>query len=190
MKDRLRLVHETSNAAENLRKQSLFTSNSIETSTRIYLINYLEIMTEFKSRYLRNKEELAGKLETLNSHFLIEMKRMTTMNENNRREILNLMPYFYALSSYSNHIISTYNERTPILIIILLIVSSLLISVLVGFLNGFYTVPHYLVPLIFIVLVSLCIQIIRDLDNPFSGNIQPIFSDLKYQLQNLKKSSH
>ncbi len=54
-----------------------------------------------------------------------------------------------------------------------------LIGILVGFMNGFYEKRHYLVPLIFVVIVSLMVQSIRDLDNPYGGTIRPQYDNLK-----------
>jgi hypothetical protein len=79
-------------------------------------------------------------------------------------------------------IVHSYDVRTPPLIMVLLVFSSLLIGILIGFLNSFNNKTHYLVPFIFVVIVSICIQSIRDLDNPYIGSMQPSFNDFSRQL--------
>ncbi len=128
-------------------------------------------------------------VETLNNNYLIEIKKYADVNDVNKREILSIVPYFNALNNYAYSILVSFNNRTPKIIIILLIVASWLIGVLAGFLNGFNMHRHFLVPVIFVFIVSMCMQIIRDLDNPFSGYIQPGFSELEYQYNSLIKNN-
>ncbi|MEJ7680497.1 MAG: hypothetical protein WKG06_22125 [Segetibacter sp.] len=188
MKDRLRILQETSNAAENLRTQSSFMNDTIGKRTNKYLSDYLNIMSDFKNRYQDNKFKMVKEVEILNNNYLIEMKKQAGVSEINKREALSIIPYFNALNNYAYSILVSFDNRTPKIIIILLIVTSWLIGVLAGFLNGFNMHRHFLVPVIFVFVVSMCMQIIRDLDNPFSGNIQPGFSDLKYQYNSLIKN--
>jgi len=49
---------------------------------------------------------------------------------------------------------------------------------LVGFLNGFHKGRHILVPLLYIILVTLTMHAIRDLDNPLKGGIRPEYKNL------------
>lgn len=189
MKDRLKILHEISNAVENLRSQSFLMNDTIKTATNSYLHDYLNIMSDFKDRYRDDKSKMVKEVEILNANYLTAIKKSGDKSEANKSEALTIIPFFNALNNLSYNILSSFNERSPKIIIILLIVASWLIGVLVGFLNGFNVLRHLLVPVIFIFVVSMCIQIIRDLDNPFSGNIQPVFSDLKYQYQSLLKKN-
>ncbi|HLK30170.1 MAG TPA: hypothetical protein VKT28_16430 [Puia sp.] len=181
MKSRVDIMHETTDAAANLRRQSLLTDDTVKAATKEYLMNYLEIMHDFKKHYLKGEDELIRDIETVNGNYLTEITAIGKSSAAEKEEVLRLMPYFNELNSHFYRILSSYNERTPHLIIILLIVSSWLIGVLVGFLNGFHEERHYLVPFIFLVLVTLCIQTIRDLDNPYNGTIQPKFEDFGKQ---------
>ncbi len=106
-----------------------------------------------------------------------------------KQEVLMLLPLFNEMNNHFYQIVGSYDIRTPHLIITLLLVSSLLIGMLVGFLNGFHKRPHYLVPVIFVVLVALCVQAIRDLDNPFNGSIQPSFESFSVQKTGLLNST-
>ena len=84
-----------------------------------------------------------------------------------------IMPSLNKLNSSFYKMIYSYEERTP-----LIIISSWLIGYLVGFMNGFHEDRRFLVPLIYIILVGLTMQAIRDLDDPYRGSIQPSFENL------------
>jgi hypothetical protein len=189
MKSRVEMMHQTSDASANLRRQSLLSTDTIKAVTKDYLINYLEIMRDFKNHYLKGEDELIKDIENVNGDYLTALTSIGKSSASGKDEALRLMPYFNELNSHFYRILSSYNERTPHLIIILLIISSWLIGVLVGFLNGFHSERHYLVPFIFLVLVTLCIQSIRDLDNPYSGTIQPKFDDFGKQREILVHST-
>jgi len=189
MKDRLKTLHETSDAAANLRRESLFLSNDIKEATKQYLISYLDILGNFKTHYLAGENKLIGEIEFVNGNYLSLLISRNKLNPEGKQEVQLLLPYFNELNAHFYRTFYSYDERTPNLIIILLIVSSWLIALLVGFLNGFHQRRHYLVPFIFIVMVTLCIQAIRDLDNPHGGTIEPEFADFLAQQHSLINST-
>jgi hypothetical protein len=189
MKSRVDMMHATTDATASLRRLSLLMDDTIKTATKEYLISYLDIMRDFKTHYLSGEEQLIKEVETVNGNYLTILTAVGKSSTGEKEEVLRLMPYFNELNSHFYRILSSYHERTPHLIIILLIVSSWLIGVLVGFLNGFHLERHYLVPFIFVVLVTLCVQSIRDLDNPSNGTIQPKFTDFEKQREILINST-
>ena len=189
MKDRLKLIHETSDATVNLRRESLIASDDIKQATKQYLISYLGILTDFRNRYFIGEKKLVRDIDSVNGNYLTVLVARSRSGAEGKQEIQTLLPYFNELNTHFYRILFSYDERTPLIIIILLIVSSWLIGVLVGFLNGFHQNRHYLVPFIFIVLVTLCIQSIRDLDNPYGGSIQPQYSNFKSQQESLLNST-
>jgi hypothetical protein len=69
----------------------------------------------------------------------------------------------------------SYEERTPIRLIIVLLVGSWLVGLLIGFMSGINVDHNFLVPLIFFILTYITILTIHDLDNPTSGLIKPSF---------------
>ena len=80
-----------------------------------------------------------------------------------------------------------FKERTPLTIMLLLIVSSWISGVLVGFISGFYSQRNYLVPAIFILLVTFTMHTIRDLDNPHKGSVNASFANLENLKQAINK---
>jgi len=188
MKARLDLVQNTADAAANLRRQSLFVQPDMKDTTRIYLIAYFKLMEKFEEHYTSAEAVLVKEIESTNGNYLSYLVNSSKKDTESRQQALMLLPLFNALNNHFYQIVSTYDIRTPHLIITLLLTSSLLIGMLVGFLNGFHTSPHYLVPVIFVVLVALCVQAIRDLDNPYSGSIQPSFKSFTIQKQGLINS--
>jgi hypothetical protein len=189
MRDRLVLINNMRDATASLRRVSLITNDSLKEETKKYLIGYLTIMSDFKTNYLASEENLQDSMEDINGRYLTVLTMEAKKDTLSRNDVLVIMPYLNQLNGFFYRMINSYDERTPPLIIILLVFSSLLIAILVGFLNSFNNRRHFLVPVIFLVIVSLCIQSIRDLDNPYIGSIQPSFKDFKRQLDIINRSS-
>jgi hypothetical protein len=190
MRDRLLIIYNMRDATANLRRMSAITNESIKEETKIYLIKYMTIMIDFKSNYLASEDSLRGHMEAINFQYLTALAFEAKKDTMARNDVLVMMPYLNQLNTSFYRLIDSYDERTPPLIIILLVLSSLLIGILVGFLNSFNNRRHYMVPIIFLVIVSLCIQCIRNLDNPYIGTIQPKFTDFEHQLQILQRTMH
>ena len=131
------------------------------------------------------KQDYQTEIEKVNKVYLAQLVAISRSGAAGKKEVENLMPYFNHLNANFYHIINSYDERTPHIIILLLLVSSWLIGILVGFMNAFHERRHFLVPFIFVVLVSGSIQCIRDLDNPYEGIIQPNFNDFANQREAL-----
>jgi hypothetical protein len=185
MRDRLVILSDMADASASLRRASLFTNDSIKDETKKYLIQYLTLVSNFKENYLSSERVLSKDMEDVNISYLNNLSMMAKRDPAFKSDILIIMPFINKMIGTFYRTLGSYDDRTPPLIIILLVWSSLLIGVLIGFLNSFNNKTHYLVPIIFIVIVSLCIQGIRDLDNPYIGTIQPSFSDFKNQLDML-----
>src|SRR5450432_1078933 len=182
MRDRLVILNNMKDYSASIRKTSLFTGDSIQDATKKYLVGYLTILSDFKTHYLKSEIQLKLDIDDLNCHYLSALSSMAKRDPLLKSDALTLIPYINQLNGSFIRFVHSYDVRTPPLIMILLVFSSLLIGILVGFLNSFNNKTHYLVPVIFIVIVSLCIQSIRDLDNPYIGSIQPSFADFSRQL--------
>ncbi|HMC86157.1 MAG TPA: hypothetical protein VKI61_11555 [Chitinophagaceae bacterium] len=182
MRDRLVILNNMKDYSASIRKTSLFTGDSIQDATKKYLVGYLTILSDFKTHYLKSEIQLKLDIDDLNGHYLSALSSMAKRDPLLKSDALTLIPYINQLNGSFIRFVHSYDVRTPPLIMILLVFSSLLIGILVGFLNSFNNKTHYLVPVIFIVIVSLCIQSIRDLDNPYIGSIQPSFADFSRQL--------
>jgi hypothetical protein len=188
MRDRLVILNNMKDYAGSIRRTSMLTDDSVQAPTKKYLIGYLTIMSDFKSRYLKSELQLREDVINLNGQYLNALSALSKRDPVFKNDALILMPYVNQLNGSFIRFVHSYDVRTPPLIMILLVFSSLLIGVLVGFLNSFNNKTHYLVPVIFVVIVSLCIQSIRDLDNPYIGSIQPSFADFSRQLEILNSS--
>jgi hypothetical protein len=188
LKDQMKLLHDIADATVDLRRQSLFVRSDIKEATTGYLINYLNIMSAFNDRFRAGDKKLISDMESVNGDYLSTMVRNCKMNIDQQQDIPKALSYFDKLNAGFYRIIYSYYERTPLIIMALIIISSWLIGLLVGFLNGFHQSRHYLVPIIFMVLVKLCVESIQDLDNPYRGLVEPDYSDFVAQLHILPHS--
>ena len=125
MKDRLKLLHDTSDAAANLRRESLFLEDDIKETTKQYLIKYLGILADFKGHYLSGEQKLINEIENINGNYLSFLTSRNKLNPGEKKEEILLLPYFNELNTHFYRMVYSYDERTPHLIIILLIVSSI-----------------------------------------------------------------
>ena len=182
MRDRLVILNNMKEYSASIWKTSLLTNDSIRVATKNYLRGYLTIMSDFKTHYLYSEIRLKNDIDHLNGVYMGSLSSISKRDNALKNDALSLMPYVNQLNGSFIRYVHSYDVRTPPLIMILLVFSSLLIGTLVGFLNSFNNKTHYLVPVIFLVIVSLCIQSIRDLDNPYIGTIQPSFQDFSRQL--------
>ncbi len=180
MRERISVVHKEADAIANLHRQSLICSDDYKNSTNEFLKIYIDLQITFYFTGDYQKSEIIKKqIEHLNGQYLANLIKIGKINPDSKLQLQGLYPYYNNLSSSFYAITYSFKERAPLLIIVLLISASLLIGLLVGFMNGFYEGgKHLLVPLIFIVLVTLSIHTIRDMDNPLKGTIKPNIDNL------------
>ncbi|SDE30970.1 bestrophin-like domain [Niabella drilacis] len=98
------------------------------------------------------------------------------------REYFDQLQDTVSLFAYSNY------ERTPAFVTFLLVIVSMLIGVLVGFMNGVREKIHYMVPVIYFVTVSLTMLVISDLNNPRLGLIKPSYYHLQLTLEYIRNN--
>jgi hypothetical protein len=170
MKDRLSLIHQQSDGLANLYRETLTQPDSTRTEIKRFLIEHINIQVENRKLNEQVNDRMLVEIGENNARFLAEMKRQGKLSA--------ILPPFQAMTSTTYKLIYSYDERMPRVVMVLLLFSSLLIGALIGFLNGSNQDRHYLAPLIYVVLVVLTIQAIRDLDNPSVGTVQPSYENL------------
>jgi hypothetical protein len=180
MRDRISIVHKEADAISNLHRQSLLCSQNYKYLTKEFLIRYIDQQISFYEAHAHQEsDQIKKQIELLNGDYLTNILKIGNSNPDLKLQLQSLYPHYNNLSSSFYAITYSFAERTPVSVIGLLIIASLLIGMLVGFMNGFYDGgKHLLVPLIFIVLVTLSIQTIRDMDNPTKGAIKPKIDNL------------
>jgi hypothetical protein len=182
-------IHSESDGVADLRRQSLFVSDSLKQMTKDYLIKYLDRQVDFSKAYKRDHNGFRQAVSEINGDYLTKLVAYGKRSENHHREAQILLPYFNKLNSMFYRNLYSFTERVPLPVLLLLIIGSVLTGILVGFMNGFHQHRHYLVPLIFVVLVVLSIGAILDMNNPSRGGIRPSYEDFKYQKELLEKST-
>lgn len=176
-KDRTLIVHQLADAMAHMKRTSdLFPTNSREAITK-YLQEHIDIHLEFFEEKFNEPKRLINDLNTLHENF---WRNFRLQHDSLRvKQDMVMLPVYNQLNSASYKLAYSYMERVPGVIIFLIIVSSCLIGFLVGFMNGFSDKKHYLVPLIYIIIVTMMVQAIRDLDNPYAGTVRPKYDNLK-----------
>ncbi len=172
--ERNRLIHEQGDALAQMHRESFLLSSPLQMNVKQYLLEHIDAQMLFYERRV-HKDSVIKLITRQNGDFF----NATRSDSVARKELLSLMPSYNLLSVTTFRMLYSYEERTPLIIIFLLVVSSWLIGLLVGFLNGFHRSRHILVPMLYIILVALTMQAIRDLDNPSKGGIRPQYKNLQ-----------
>lgn len=189
MRERNNLVHKLADAAADMRRESLFVSDTLKSYSKEFLLRYLNAQIDFNSEIHTDKDDFIRDVSTINGIYLTRLTDYSKISPAHMQDVRLILSSFNQLNTFFYRIMYSYEERTPRLIILLIIISSWFIGMLIGFMNGFYKARHYLVPVIFIILVALSVQTIRDLDNPTKGSIKPDYNNFKQQRDILLQST-
>ena len=180
-KERSGFIHDESTAIDKLFRYSKQMPDSFALETKTMLINFLDNQFSFDKKELDN-----GKLVSANGekilgdywNYLSQYRRQTT-NPIDAAQLDKINMVFENFKYSTTRHAFSYAERTPGIIIFLLTISSLLVGFLVGFMGGVKNNIHYLVAIIYIVIISMVMMVIRDLNDPYRGLIKPDYMNLK-----------
>lgn len=177
-KSRNALVHQEADAAAQMYRESLSAAPPLQNKIQTFLLHHLDAQLSFYYEQIPNADSLIRLLTHQNEAFIQSM----ITDSLGRVAFAKFSPSYNSLSAATFNLAYSYNERTPLSIMLLLFSSSLLIGLLIGFMNGFHPQVHLLVPALYVVLVFFTMKTIRDLDNPQRGDVRPYiknFEDLR-----------
>lgn len=173
-KTRNALVHQEADAAAQLYRESLL-SPVLQNEVQTFLVAHLEAQLRFYREEGEDADPLLHRLSQQSESFYQSIVRDSARTAAFAR----FSAAYNGLSSATYSLVYSYNERTPTVVMLLLIGSSLLIALLIGFMNGFHPKPHILVPLLYVLMVFFTLKTIRDLDDPQRGNVRPHYQNFE-----------
>ncbi len=176
MRDRNQAIHEEANSLANLHRSSLMGDDSLRQFTSQYLLKVIGQLGHYSDVSAKEMASLHNEVEQTQREYL---RSLQVYNQSHPGAGEKYLAAFNSINASYYRMIGAYHQRIPPVIMVLLVVSSLLIGLLIGFMNGHSRQQHFLAPFIFVVLVVLSIQAIRDLDNPGSGSVRPVFNNFK-----------
>jgi hypothetical protein len=177
-KERTAIVHQVADGVAQMKIAADVLVPEDKKLVYAYLRRHIDLHLGLYERVITRHEELVNELNELNEAFWPALHyRGDSVSFN--QDIPTLLPIYNQLNSASFKLTYSYSERIPPMIYLLITLSSWLLAILVGFMNGFYEKRHYLVPLIYLVIVSLMMQAIRDIDNPYKGSVKPKYDNLR-----------
>ena len=187
-RERYANIHKQANSIDMLYRYSKEMPDSFHRQTKLFLLNFINYQITYKKQ--PNDEEFlsnaAKMMDSYLSHLAYLKKQNTNLTNadqlNKISECFDQIQASFFLNAYS------YSERAPSFVMFLLVTMSLLIGFLVGFMNAIKTKIHYIVPLIYFVMVALTMMVITDLNNPFTGSIKPNYHHLKMTYEYIKNS--
>lgn len=179
-RDRNSLIHQEADAIMKMSRYASTLDDSTNKLTRGFIKEFLLNQIENHREKNKTNDSLMYKGREISTEFWNSLQaRRLNMDATQQANFAHLCSAFDQLQSCFARLAFSFDERTPPLIIYVLIIASLLIGVLIGFMNAIKSRVHYLVPAIYVVLICLMMQTIRDLDNPYKGVILNNYSDIE-----------
>ena len=181
-------LNSEADVAAQMRRASLFMDSSMCHEVKQYLIKFTAVHANINDNHWTH-EKMLDTVAHINGDFVNYLQGMYKDSTVNKDQLGTLLRYHNNLCTHFYKNAFSYTERTPSTIMFLLIVGSLLIGLLVGFMNTF-TLGYrsYLLPILYIFLTSLSILGICDMDNPKTGLIQPDTRNIQYLHERLLDS--
>lgn len=177
-RERVAYIHETGDKmALLIRKSELFDPVLKErlkpyfTQLFVMLLGKIQVSREAVHESIDKIEVLDNNLDT----YLIEYAKASPEKE---KEVNELMGLIEQMEDVYYRLMYSYHENTPHLILFILVIFSLLIGVLMGFINKIHHNQMHISAVIFMIISFLIINTIHDLDTPSLGFIKPSFEDI------------
>ena len=187
-RERYAYIHKQANNIDMLYRYTKEMPDSLHRQTKLFLLTFINYQITYKKQP-NDEKFLAYARQIIDSYWLqleYYKKQSTSASNANQlnkiSECLDQVQSSFILNAYS------FSERAPPLVMFLLITMSLLIGFLVGFMNAIKSKIHYVVPLIYFVMVALTMMVITDLNNPFTGFIKPNYHHLKMTYEYIKNN--
>lgn len=186
--ERYAYIHKQANSIDMLYRYSKQMPDTFNRQTKLFLLTFINYQLSYKPTP-SDEEFLPNAAKIIDSYWsYLSYYKKQNLNLNNTNQLNKITDCFDQLQSSFIINAYSYSERAPSLVMFLLVTMSLLIGFLVGFMNAVKYKTHYLVPLIYFVMVALTMMVITDLNNPFSGFIKPNYHQLKMTYEYIKNS--
>jgi hypothetical protein len=126
------------------------------------------------------------KIDKLDDSLDREMYQYIAQKPQARESIINLLAKTDRMESIYYRLMHSYNETIPQMILLILVLFSMFIGFLIGFVEKFYDNHVHIIPITFVVISVIILNVIHDLDNPNIGFIKPNFNDITEVMQSFK----
>lgn len=183
-------IHEQASSVDKLYRYSKQMPDSFALETKTMLISFLDNQFSFDKTKLSNEKLITSKAEKILSDYwnYITLYRNQNSNPIVAGQLDKINAAFDSLKYSTTRHYFSFIERIPSLVMFLLTVTALLIGFMVGFMSAINNNNiHYLVVIIYVVMISMLMMVIRDMNDPFRGSIQPNYIDLKHNYEIIKE---
>jgi ABC-type dipeptide/oligopeptide/nickel transport system permease subunit len=178
-RERVAYIHETGDKmALLIRKSELYDPVLKERLKPYYSQLFVILLGEIQVSQ-KEVHQSIDKIEVMDNNldaYLIEYSKTSPENEHEVNELMGLIEQ---MEDVYYRLMYSYHENTPHLILFILVVFSLLIGVLMGFINKIHHNQVHISAVIFIIISFLITNTIHDLDTPSLGFIKPNFEDIR-----------
>ena len=179
-RERYAYIHQEVNAAEQLYRYSKLMPDSLQKKTKTFLGDFLTNQSAYPALNPDSAIQVVPRGVLLMDNYwdFFTVFKRNCADPLIVKDAEKIALAFDVMKSSFSRTAFSYYERTPSVVMYLLVISSLLVGFLIGFMNGINEDVHYLLPVVYLILVAMIMIVIRDLNNPFSGFIRPSFKNM------------
>ncbi len=171
--DRLDLIHKHVDALSALYRDASLVSSPVRDTVQAFVVRILEEKVYEDKADSFEEDSLVPKSNLIYNKLWLTLADMNQKNPQLRAEIVQMMAGVNAATALHYRIEYSAVERMPWVLLAMVGFCSLLIGVLVGFSNGFTENQKYMVPLVFIIMTSVVVMVILDINDPRQGFFKP-----------------
>ncbi|SFD47875.1 hypothetical protein SAMN05518672_102111 [Chitinophaga sp. CF118] len=178
-RERMVYIHDTGDRMALLIRKSELYDPELKEKLKPYYSRLFEILLGEIQSSREVVHQSINKIETLDNNldtYLIQYARSSPEREHEVNELIGLIEQ---MEDVYYRLMYSYHENTPHLILLILVIFSLLIGVLMGFINKIHHNKLHITAVIFMIISILIINTIHDLDTPSLGFIRPTFEDIQ-----------
>jgi hypothetical protein len=177
-RERATSIHQESDDLALLLRKSKFYEPELQQQVKKYMNGFYAIQLNNLNPRPDESAVLINSVEQLDSTLDEFLKKYLTTHPTAGQQINELIQLIESIGDKYFLLLYSYSETTPKLISILLVIFGSLMGVLIGFMNRMQENKYHITLVIFIVVITIMIYSIHDLDSPATGLIRPNYTDL------------
>jgi hypothetical protein len=177
-RERTTSIHQESDDLALLLRKSKFYEPELQQEVKKYMTGFYTIQLNNLNPRPEESAVLVNAVEQLDSTLDEFLKKYLKTHPAADQQINELIGLIESVGDKYFLLLYSYSETTPKLIGVLMVIFGCLMGILVGFMNRMQENKYHITLVIFIIVVTIMIYSIHDLDSPATGLIRPDYTDI------------
>jgi len=184
-KERANLIHQHADALSDLNQKSFLLNDTLRASVKEYVINCFTLKMQASKLHGAARQAMDVKSFWVNEKFLKKMVVFRKSGVRFQEEASIVADNVNKIMALDNQLHYSNQDRTPVIVMILLLLCSWAIGFLLGLGHAIFRKYYFMGPAIFMTLTSLTVMAIQDMDTPHTGIIKPPYDIYGTMLRNI-----